>query len=132
MRLKEIKAHKWARSGRTLYRVWGHPRGNILEHRPLHMYVDAQTFTGKQKFNPEGQINFWRLNGAAGNVWFTKRKEAERYAQEILDGHHPLVESGLREYSHECDLMDESMGIDRGLGTTVDTDFCDYDDSAYY
>jgi len=138
MRLSYEKALKYAKSGRILYRVWGHVHVNRFTNPPterLEFYSDRQVFKGKRRHKYTG-IAAHNLNGTYG-AYFTKKKQADKFAEEIMDGLHPNILAASREWELDCDLMDEAMGIDRGLGT-VDEDgplsdsYNDYNEQEYF
>jgi hypothetical protein len=123
MRLSSEKAMKYLRSGHIVWQVWGHAHQNrfVTPHEErLEVYVRSQVLKGKRRHQEHGRQ--WGqfghlLNGALGGIYFTKKKEAERFAQEIRDGHHMAIVWDMREDADTFDLLDEELGIcDRGMG----------------
>jgi hypothetical protein len=121
MRISYEKARN-LRSGQMIWRVMVHVHVNRFVTpytERIEAYADAQYFKGKRTHHEDwpgpkslGQL----LNGTYGG-YFTTKKQAEAFVQEILDGLHPSIISAAREYGAEMDYMDECMGIcNRGFG----------------
>ncbi len=133
MRLSTEKALKHVRAGHTIWQVWGHAHQNRFttpHEERLEVYVRSQTFSGKRKhqeFGPGYNEICHLLNGSLGGVYFTKRFQAEKYAQEIREGFHPDVLWKMREDADAFDMLDEEMGIcDRGMGLYTEPTEYDY------
>lgn len=126
MRLSAEKALKRTRAGHTLWQVWGHAHQNrfVQPHTErLEIYVRPQSFKGKRRHQPLTNLQGFGhlLNGALGDVYFTKKCQAEKFAQEIRDGHHIAIVWAMREWADAFDLVDEELGVcDRGLGVYDD------------
>jgi hypothetical protein len=125
---------KGLRSGQTIWGVWGNTADDL--------YVFSVRVVGKKYWKPETKEGlgggywswkckrhndlqrWWRhddtgLRGTFNDRWFTTQRKAERFLQEIKDGLHLGLMYWWSDRCLQFDLLDESMGINRGLGTYV-------------
>ena len=104
MRLSHTKAYK-LKSGQTIYRIWI----LIRENNTFDVYPDRQQLSGKRTRHRNGQL-IASLDGTYGGCYFTKIKQAERFCQEIRDGHHPALIAAAKEFNDDCNRLDSCLG----------------------
>ena len=138
MRITTDKAMRTVRSGQVLYRIVVHVNVNRFttpHTENIVAYPDPQYFKGKRKHVPSrfSTENYdyptFLFNGNWAPSWFTSRRQAQRFCDEVLNGLHPAIINYSRERDFDMDMMDEGMGIcDRGLGYYEDPLEREYDE----